>query len=237
LLDTGGIPSQFILARQINSGKVMGVMSNMLKQMNAKIRQDLYHIDFPCFKETMIIGIDVIMNGANKLIGMCATSNGNLTKCFSRVVKQRLVRHEGPLPKGLTFRETQELKTTKDRAAIIEKFVYDAVDRYFKSMKALPKQVVIYRDGMGGPSLTALVEKLEVGVITNMLENTAPGYHPKIIYCLVDRNIQHRLFHKLQGDTVNPGPGTCVDTGVVESQGDQLYDFYLIPHKATVATA
>jgi aubergine-like protein len=36
---------------------------------------------------------------------------------------------------------------------------------------------------------------------------------------------------------LNPGNGTVVDTAVVEVQGDQIFDFYLIPHKATVATA
>jgi hypothetical protein len=49
-----------------------------------------------------------------------------------------------------------------------------------------------------------------------MLENTTQGYKPKIVVCLVDRNIQHRLFHKQNGDCLNPGPGTCVDAGVVE---------------------
>jgi len=49
---------------------------------------------------------------------------------------------------------------------------------------------------MGGPSMTSKVQQLEVKVITDLLENTAPGYKPKILYCLVDRNIQHRLFVK-----------------------------------------
>ncbi len=57
------------------------------------------------------------------------------------------------------------------------------------------------------------------------------------MYCLVDRNIQHRLFAKQNGDCLNPGPGTVIDTAVVENQGDIHFDFYLIPHKATVATA
>ena len=60
------------------------------------------------------------------------------------------------------------------------------------------------------------VEQIEIKVITDMLETTTPGYKPKIVYCLVDRNIQHRLFHKSGGDVLNPGPGTCVDAGVVE---------------------
>lgn len=59
-----------------------------------------------------------------------------------------------------------------------------------------------------------------------------------MIYCFVDRNITHRLFFKENGnDPVNPGPGTVLDTALVESQGDKLFDFFMIPHKATVATA
>ena len=85
--------------------------------------------------------------------------------------------------------------------------------------------------------MTKLVQEHEIKVITELLENTTPGYTPKIIYCLVDRNIQHRLFAKQQQDCLNPGPGTVVDTALVENQGDNTYDFYLIPHKATVATA
>ena len=42
---------------------------------------------------------------------------------------------------------------------------------------------------MGGPSMTALVQDLEVKLITDTLENKVAGYKPKIIYCLVDRNI------------------------------------------------
>jgi hypothetical protein len=42
---------------------------------------------------------------------------------------------------------------------------------------------------MGGPSLTNKVKDHEVKVIIDMLENTTAGYKPKIVYCLVDRNI------------------------------------------------
>ena len=64
--------------------------------------------------------------------------------------------------------------------------------------------------------MTSKVQQLEVKVITDLLENTAPGYKPKILYCLVDRNIQHRLFVKQNQDCLNPGNGTVVDTAVVE---------------------
>lgn len=91
------------------------------------------------------------------------------------------------------------------------------MNAYHKANGNLPEQVVIYRDGMGGPTLTQMVQKEEVKAISEVLENTTPGYKPRIIYCLVDRNIQHRLFYKPNGDCLNPGPGTVVDTALVEN--------------------
>ena len=65
----------------------------------------------------------------------------------------------------------------------------------------------------------------------------AQKFTPKILYVFVNRNISHRLFYRDNGGYINPGPGTALDVGLVESQGDKFFDFYLIPHKATVATA
>jgi hypothetical protein len=80
-LDQGGVPSQFITTKKLGGpkGVPLGVMSNLLKQMNAKVRQDLYRLSIPAFRNTMLIGVDLIMSGSGKLIGMCATSNQHLT--------------------------------------------------------------------------------------------------------------------------------------------------------------
>jgi hypothetical protein len=37
--------------------------------------------------------------------------------------------------------------------------------------------------------MAAKVQEIEVKLITELLENTTQGYRPKIVYCLVDRNI------------------------------------------------
>ena len=138
---------------------------------------------------------------------------------------------------GKSRREVQELLTTFERANILKGFVNDAMGNYQKNTKGLPEKIIIYRDGMGGPTMTAKVQEHEVKVITDLLETTSPGYKPKILYCLVDRNIQHRVFVKTGQDCLNPGNGTVIDSAVVEVQGDTIFDFYMIPHKATVATA
>jgi hypothetical protein len=91
-LDKGGMPSQFITTKKLGGpkGVPLGVMSNLLKQMNAKVKLDLYRLNVPQFKNSMIIGIDLVMSGSSKLIGCCATSNKNMTQCFTKMYKQKL---------------------------------------------------------------------------------------------------------------------------------------------------
>jgi aubergine len=92
ILDKEGVPSQFVTTKKLGGpkGAPLSVMSNILKQMNAKLKLDLYRLNVPQFKNSMVIGIDLVMNGSSKLIGCCATSNKNLTQCFTKMYKQKL---------------------------------------------------------------------------------------------------------------------------------------------------
>ena len=78
-LDDLGLASQFLLYKNI-SKKVgtMGVISNLLKQVNAKCGLDLYRMALPQRLKntsTMIVGIDVINMGRKCVVGMTATYN------------------------------------------------------------------------------------------------------------------------------------------------------------------
>ena len=77
----------------------------------------------------------------------------------------------------------------------------------------------------------------EVSTIIKTLNQLIPNYHPRILYTLIDKLSGHRLFMKSNGDVWNPQQGTLVDASVVENQGDRIFDYYLVPHRATVATA
>ena len=51
----------------------------------------------------------------------------------------------------------------------------------------------------------------------NAFSKYANQYNPKVLYTFVDKNISHRLFEKYNGNgMVNPGPGTLIDTALVE---------------------
>lgn len=91
-LDKGGVVSQFVTAKKLGGKLSLGVFSNLLKQINAKVRQDLYRVNLPHFKNAMVIGIDLIMNGSSKLIGCCATASKTLTQCYTRLYKQKMPR-------------------------------------------------------------------------------------------------------------------------------------------------
>ena len=50
----------------------------------------------------MLIGVDVIMNGRNKLVGCCATVTPHLTQCLTKLYKQK--------PAEFTSEEIKELR-------------------------------------------------------------------------------------------------------------------------------
>ncbi len=88
-LDKGGVPSQFITGGKAR-GMKLTVASNILKQINAKVKQDLYRIQLPAFNNTMLVGTDLIMNGSSKLIGCCATVTKTLTQCHTKLMKHKM---------------------------------------------------------------------------------------------------------------------------------------------------
>lgn len=72
-LDEKGIASQFILTSTINRAKIT-VYSNILKQINAKLKEDLYRIQVtPTMKNTMVVGVDVVNAGRRAIIGLTAS--------------------------------------------------------------------------------------------------------------------------------------------------------------------
>lgn len=82
------------------------------------------------------------------------------------------------------------------------------------------------------------IKDFEPAYLLNQIAQTTKGYKPKLIYTLVDKNRPQRIFIKEQsGSFGNPLSGTVVDQVIVEEQGDSIFDFFLIPHNATVATA
>ena len=78
-LDNYGIESQFMFLKNAKIYmKKMGVYTNLLRQINAKVGLDLYRISLPQKLRntpTMIVGIDVVNTGRDCIVGLAATYN------------------------------------------------------------------------------------------------------------------------------------------------------------------
>jgi hypothetical protein len=74
-LDCAGVPSQFVLSGTLlrSSGRI-AVFGNIIKQMNAKVKLDLYRLKNP-LPNMMIVGIDVVNEGKKSILGFVASVN------------------------------------------------------------------------------------------------------------------------------------------------------------------
>ena len=58
------------------------------------------------------------------------------------------------------------------------------------------------------------------------------------MYTLVEKKINSRFCERTADNYENPAPGTVVDSGLIEyGPSTSQFDFYMIAHKATIATA
>lgn len=93
-----------------------------------------------------------------------------------------------------------------------------------------PEQICVYRDGVGGPTFQehVVVSEGPGGELQTAIKAFAPNYNPKILYVLLNKRVQTRLFERVNNEVINPGPGTCVDTAIVENDGSINFDFFMI---------
>lgn len=197
---------------------------------------DLYRLRLPqkiVGNGTMVVGVDVHNMGVRSIIGMTASYNKSTTQYFSKISYQHL--HKEMIGKSKDghniTKDEQEEAVTTERTQIFAQFMKEAFEFYVKKNKGnQPKQIIIYRDGIGGPTMRqkTLREEGPGGQLTQAIKNFAPGYDPKILYIFVDKKISTRLFEKQNGHVINPGPGTLVDQGIVEEDGKNTFDFYMV---------
>jgi len=89
-LDSVGIISQFLVERNMSKKtSTMGVMGNVLRQINAKVGCDNLRVALPNnLRGTMFVGIDTCNWGRKTIVGLAATSSERATQHFSRVEYQ-----------------------------------------------------------------------------------------------------------------------------------------------------
>ena len=133
MLDAKGVVSQFVTLRKMKDAAYKGnlsIFSNILGQMNAKCGYENYRLAVSnkiCSKdtETMVIGVNVIPLGRQSIIGLCATSNPQLTHIFSDLQYQDL--NKDMYKNKNISKEIQEQETTVRRTQILQNFILEAL--------------------------------------------------------------------------------------------------------------
>ena len=163
-----GVPSQFVLSRTAQRAcGALAVAGNILKQMNAKISRDLYRINFSNTQDTMVIGVNAINFGKGMLFALVATYSASLSQCFTYVDKIEMGKE---FLGSRVSKDEQEVETSRLRTEFMKKAIKAACDYYGKKNQRKPRQIIVYRDALGGPSMVDKCYRIEVPAIQASLD-------------------------------------------------------------------
>jgi aubergine-like protein len=95
----------------------------------------------------------------------------------------------------------------------------------------LPECIIVYRDGVADSQIEA-ARRFEVEAMKRAIR-TFNGYNPNLVYVLVNKKTNCKLYSQSGRGIDNPQPGTLVNSVIIpESQS-----FYLVAHAVTQGMA
>ncbi|KAJ8686462.1 hypothetical protein QAD02_022256 [Eretmocerus hayati] len=208
------VPTQVVVAKTLNAKSVMSVATKVAIQMNCKIGGVAWTVSIP-LTGLMVVGFDVChdTNQKNKDFGaMVASIDVNFGRYYSAVSSH-----------------TSGEELSSDLSVNLCK----ALDQFKRYNNALPKRIVIYRDGVGDGQIPYVV-KHEVTQLKAKLETVYDNPEDiKLAYIIVTKKINTRLFCGDPRNSQNPPPGTVVDDVITDPS---KYDFFIVSQHVTQGT-
>eukprot|EP00826_Nyctotherus_ovalis_P043564 TRINITY_DN4601_c0_g1_i1.p1 TRINITY_DN4601_c0_g1~~TRINITY_DN4601_c0_g1_i1.p1 ORF type:complete len:761 (-),score=209.66 TRINITY_DN4601_c0_g1_i1:75-2357(-) len=191
----------------------MTCVSNIIRQINAKLGGDLYTIELPpeIPKNTMFVGIDVCHIGRNSVVGFYSNAYTNLAQCYCETTVQG---------------RGQEI------VSLLTQFYANAIKTYYVQQKKYPEYIFVYRDGVGRSQRDQVLAK-ELPQLKEALQNMKKGYTPEITLVIVNKRVHQRFLLEMSTGVGNPEPGTVIDTLVTENGCE---NFYMISAEAKKGT-
>ena len=224
LYEQVGIPSQIMNLDKSRNQK-LSYFSNVLNQMNVKVRGELYHININNElrnKPSMIIGINSTRIGKKK-IKLVMTSSYNPQLCnFLTQFKD-------------SSTEQTEFQST------INSLLSHAIGFFYNKHKRYPEYVIIYRQGGNEKQVQRIyLDELPVfkaffsGDINNGGYNA--NFKPKFSIISVNKKSDLKFFQCEDGkkEVTNPPSGTVIDTDVTTPD---YFEFYLQAQHVNQGTA
>ncbi|XP_045133074.1 piwi-like protein Ago3 [Portunus trituberculatus] len=199
-----GLPTQCIVSRTINQEKKLrAVTQKIVLQINCKLGGELWALKIP-LNGLMVCGVDVYHDSCQRgssVVGFVASMNQTLTKWYSNV----------------SFQHTGDEIVHKLKIHLLE-----SLRHYHKIHHALPRSIILYRDGVSEGQLK-IVEGHEIPQLTTVFMHF-DSYNPKLSYVVVQKRLNTRIFTVSRGLN-NPPPGSIVDNTITSHH---WYDFFLV---------
>ena len=218
-----GIPTQCIRVQNIrNDKKFDSITTKLFIQIAAKtgsVPWVVGHLgrQVPGFSfKTMVIGVDVFhdtVNKAKSVLGFVASLVPDFTEYYNTVRIHDKIGQEIAGLVGDCFRDS------------IKAFFVKARERFY------PDQVVVFRDGVADSQIQA-VKTFEVDAI-NQVIGSLQGCNTKLVYVIVNKKTNAKLFFDNGRGFINPPFGTVVDSVIIPEERS----FYLIAHVANQGMA
>lgn len=121
----------------------------------------------------MIIGTDFANSGGKTYFGFSSSYTQFLTQHFSRVSIHDLPKRETS-EKDRKTKDEKEMIITEARTKIMVTNVQEALKKHKeKNNGLLPEQIILYRDGIGGPTFQEKALRIEIPEVTNAISSYA----------------------------------------------------------------
>lgn len=210
------VPSQVILSRTVRrAGNSKAITLKVALQMNCKLGGTLWAVNVP-LKYTMVCGLDTYHDPKrreNSVGALVSSLNQPLTRWYSKIYSQSA---------GLEFVDGLQVS------------MISSLQKYREVNGNYPEQITIFRDGVSDGQLR-LCEEYELPQIMSACKRISPEYSPKMLFVVVQKRINTRLFGVERGDKnfSNPLPGTVMDHTVTRRY---LHDFFLVSQHVNQGT-
>ena len=208
-----GYISQAIKTSSLKKKGILSICSKILIQINSKLRGISYKIDINkniIEKEIMIVGIDSShIKDKRTGIAMVASINQNFNDFFNR---NKIIKEENK--EKLNY--------------CVSTFLEEAIINYLKENKKLPKNIIIYRQGVSLQQKEFL--KKEIKQIDEFCKNKNILYY----YILVNTKTTYKFFEKIGNKYNNPKNGLLIMGGITNKN---FFEFYIQPQEVTGGSA
>ncbi|KAL0478177.1 RNAi component PIWI/Argonaut [Acrasis kona] len=166
---------------------------------------------------TMIVGLDVYHSGEivnrkkSSIVGLCASMGGDQSQYYSKVMIQA---------------------PGKEIVEALEPGIEAALTAYKGVRGSFPEHLLFFRDGVGEGQVPE-VYQTEIQAVRKAIRRVSQS--TKMSHLVVLKRINTRLaVYGNNGELVNCGPGTVVDTGITNPNA---LEFFMIAHHANQGTA